>query len=279
MRRYILIFLLTILALPAVADNVTNVRVRQEGKTIVVTYDLKKKSNVSLWMSRDNYGFKELKSVQGHVGKGVSAGKNLEIVWSPLEEYDAFIAKNVRFKVTAKDCREEYLQNGKVKTLLALQGGYSHLPQLSCGAFLGQMYNGVGWYVNARSNFNLDKPTDLICSAYNGINGVLPFYSGRKSYSHINVTAGLLLDFLEVKKQPVNRFNTFGMYAGFGYGRRELQMETTDGLWVKYEPTSAQNISATLGLFGGWKGVTLNVGVNTIGFKYAEMEWGIGFMF
>ena len=34
-----------------------------------------------------------------------------------------------------------------------------------------------------------------------------------------------------------------------------------------------------IGLFGGVYGITLSAGVNTINFKYVEVEAGIGFMF
>jgi hypothetical protein len=100
MRKYFLIFLLFIFALPIIAENVTNVRVRQEGKTMVITYDLKNHADIRLLMIYDGLNnFRELKKTKGDVGKGVLSGQDRTIIWEVLEEYEKFIAKGVRFKV------------------------------------------------------------------------------------------------------------------------------------------------------------------------------------
>ena len=281
MRRYLLLLLLLISTLSVMADNATNVRVRQEGKSIIITYDLNKKSNVRILMSSGkNQQYKELKSLSGSVGKSVSAGRNRKVVWKPLEEYAEFVAQNVRFKVETQSTYEDYALNGKVKTLLMGQAGYSFVPQLSYGAMIGQMYNGIGWYINGRSNFNFVPYAELSCDKKGLVKGVgLPFYSGKTSVSHNLINVGFLLDFLEQDYRLNNRFNSFGFYVGGGYGRRELQWETTDGVWVKYKPTSHSGFSGNIGFFGSFYGVTLNIGVNTINFKYVDLEAGFGFMF
>ena len=51
------------------------------------------------------------------------------------------------------------------------------------------------------------------------------------------------------------------------------------GNWVTYGPTSASGVSASAGIIGSAHGFTLKAGVNTIGFKYMEIEAGIGWMF
>ena len=112
MRKYFLIILLSIFSLPLWAENVTNIRVRQEGKNIVITYDLKQKSIVRIGMATGNSTeFKELKAVSGDVGKGVSAGTNKQIVFRPLDESEKFIAQNVRFKVVAQSSFDVYARN------------------------------------------------------------------------------------------------------------------------------------------------------------------------
>ncbi len=64
------------------AENVTNVRVRQEGKSIVVTYNLSQKSVVRLLMaSGTSEAYTELQAVTGDVGN-VAAGKNCKVVWN-----------------------------------------------------------------------------------------------------------------------------------------------------------------------------------------------------
>ena len=269
-------------AMISLAENASNIRVRQEGKAIVVTYDLSKNSVVRLLMASGNSTqYTELKAVTGNVGKGVPAGKSRKIVWNPLDEYENFIAQNVRFMVEAETNYEYYahVKNGYTKTLVSAQLGYSAVPQLSYGAMLGQMYGGIGWYAAFRSNFKSRHRSDLSCTADGKVNGEMPFYSGNKHTSHFIINAGFMMDFIECTGWPDNRFNTIGFYVGGGYGKREVQWETTDGLWVRYKPNSLSGFSGNLGVFGSLYGVTLNVGVNTINFKYCELEVGLGFMF
>ena len=281
MHKYIILLLILFSAITSFAENASNIRVRQEGKAIVVTYDLNKKSNVRILMSSgNNQQYKELKSVTGNVGKSVPAGKSRKVVWKPLEEYAEFVAQNVRFKVETQSTYEDYTINGKIKTLLIGQVGYSLAPQLSYGGMIGQMYNGIGWYINGRSNYNFIAPTDVTCDKDGLIKGEgVPFYSGNTKISHYTINGGFMLDLLELDWSPNNRFHTFGFYIGGGYGKRELQWETTDGIWIKYEPTSHSGFSGNIGFFGSFYGVTLNVGVNTINFKYLDLEAGIGLMF
>lgn len=284
MRKYFLIFLLFIFALPIIAENVTNVRVRQEGKSIIVTYDLSQKSVVRLLMaSGESDVYTELKAVSGNVGKGVPAGENRKIVWKPLEENEKFIAQNVRFKVEAQSAYDYYAQNAKIKTLVMGQVGYSVAPQLSYGVMIGQMYKGIGWFANARSNFQTKHSTDLHTS--HGSDGGIsageleetPFFSGKSNKSHFDVNAGFMMNFLEWSTK--NKFNTFGCYLGIGYGDRTLQWETTDGIWVDVSYHTYRGVSANLGFFGSVLGATISAGISTINFEYMEVEMGIGFMF
>ena len=180
-------------------------------------------------------------------------------------------------KEAAKKKYNEYLQNATIKTLIMGEVGYTTTPQLSYGAMFAQMYKGVGWFVSGRSNFNFITPADVVCDATGSIDGVVPFYTGKTSTMHLLVNGGLMVNFLEWSS--TNKFNTFGMYIGAGYGFREYQLETTHGVKVKYAPTSPNGVSGTVGLFGSIYGVTLNVGVSTIAFKNLEVEVGIGYMF
>ena len=278
MRRYIFLFSFIFVALGLCAENAINIRVRQEGKSIIVTYDLSQKSVVRLLMASGNSEhYTELKAVSGNVGKAVPAGENRKIVWKPLEENEKFIAQNVRFKVEAQSAYEYYAQNAKIKTLVMGQVGYSVAPQVNYGVMIGQMYRGVGWYVSGKSNFQFNAPAELACDKQGYLDGERPFYTGNTSITHYAVNAGFMMNVLE--KITKNKFNTLGFYVGAGYGKRELQWETTDGLWVKYAPTSHNGFSGNIGVFGSIYGVTLKVGLNTINFKFVEVEAGIGYMF
>lgn len=278
MRKFFILFLLLVFALVMKAENASNVRIRQEGKSIIITYDLSKRSVVRVLMSSNNSSYyTELKAVSGNVGKGVPAGNARKIVWHPLDEKSEFVAKDVRFKVEALSSYDYYTQNAKIKTLVMGQVGYSVAPQLSYGVMVGQMYKGLGWYANFRSNFNFVASPELECDENGVINGEMPFYTGKKQSSHLVINAGFMMNFLEWLAK--NKFNTFGMYIGGGYGKRELQWEMAGGNWVKYAPTSIAGFSGNLGLFGSISGATLSVGMNTINFQYVDVVVGVGFMF
>ena len=283
MHKYIILLLILLSAITSFAENATNVRVRQEGKSIIITYDLSQKSVVRLLMASSNSeNYTELKAISGNVGKGVPAGKSRKIVWHPLEENEKFIAQNVRFKVEAQSNYEYYTQHAKIKTLVMGQVGYSVAPQLSYGVMIGQMYKGIGWFANVRTDFQSRYPTDLYTGrwTYGWQNGLdeTPFFSGKSHKSHFDVKVGFMMNFLEWSTK--NKFNTFGCYIGAGYGNRTLQWETTDGTWVNIANGSTERgVSANIGIFGSISGATISAGVSTINFAYMEVEMGIGFMF
>lgn len=275
-------------SLSVTAENASNVHVRQRNKDIVITYDLIKTSNVRVYVASSKQPtYTQLKAVEGAVGKRVNSGQNLEIIWHPLEEKEKFIADGVQFKVEALGIYEDYASrrtNGgksNMETFITIGIGYSTTPQMSYDLTLGQTYKGLGWYVNARSNFHSGSATNgLSCVEGGYIDGTLPFYSGKTKSSILVFNAGFVLDIIEVaRKSKNNRFNTLGFYIGGGYGKRQVLWETTDGQWVKYRPTSYNGFSGNIGLIGSIYGLTLKLGVNSINFKYHDLEAGIGWMF
>ena len=85
------------------AQNITNVRTHQEGENIIITYDLAKQSDVRVFVTTgQSTQYTELKAVTGAVGKDISAGTDLQIIWQPLKEQTEFVAQNVRFKIEAR---------------------------------------------------------------------------------------------------------------------------------------------------------------------------------
>ena len=257
-------------------ERVRDAQARIEGNDIIVSYDLPKKSRVRMYAASDS-AFAELTDgVKGALGKGISKGTH-EIVWSPLTNRSHFVVDSVKIKVKAISPYQNYSRNVKVKTLFMGQAGYGFAPQITYGGIIAQMYKGVGWYVNGRSNFNFHGTTDLTCTEGGFINGERAFYSGNKSVCHYIGNFGLIGNFLE--KSAKNKFNTFGIYLGAGYGMREVFWETTDGKMVKYLPNSYQGVSANAGLFFSVCGLTFSGGISTIKFEYLEVEAGVGFMF
>lgn len=173
--------------------------------------------------------------------------------------------------------KADYVQNAKMKTLIMGQVGYSFAPQLSYGAMIGQMYKGIGWYISGRSNFNFGSSASVVCDANGMVDGEMPFYSGDTKITHYIATGGLMINFLEWSS--TNKFNTFGLHLGAGYGSREKQWQTIGGQWIKYGPNSYSGVAVNAGILGSIAGVTLKAGASTIAFKYLEIEAGIGFMF
>ena len=101
MKKFAAIYLLLFFcSLPILAQDATNVRVLQDGENIIITYDLAKQSDVRVFVTTgQSTQYTELKAVIGAVGKNISAGTDLQIIWQPLEERTEFVAQNVRFKI------------------------------------------------------------------------------------------------------------------------------------------------------------------------------------
>ena len=171
-------------------------------------------------------------------------------------------------------------RKARINTFVVAELGYSLSPQLGYGGMVGQMYNGLGWYVKGRSNFafKYHATNGLTCGLGGWLNGNLPFYSGKTYSKEWLVNAGFVVDFLG-KKRMKYKNNMIGLYVGAGYGMRELLWEKENGDWVKYTPTSVAGISAGVGVIGSIAGFTLTAGVNTIQFNYLEMEFGVGYTF
>lgn len=217
-------------------------------------------------------------------------------IWAQLEQEQIAAEKAEQERIAAEKAEQEriaaekkaeqeriaaekadYVQNAKMKTLIMGQVGYSFAPQLSYGAMIGQMYKGIGWYISGRSNFNFAPSASVVCDANGMVDGEMPFYSGDTKITHYIATGGLMINFLEWS--ATNKFNTFGLHLGAGYGSREKQWQTTGGQWIKYGPNSYSGVAVNAGIFGSIAGFTLKAGASTIAFKYLEIEAGIGFMF
>lgn len=286
MHKYIIILYTVLIGIHiSVAQNVTNVCARQEGDEIIITYDLSHKSIVHIYMDIGKHRGIELKAIIGDVGKDIAAGKNKKIVWQPLKEGNDFIAQNVSFRIEALSAYNNYVlpwwKGGKkIETFLLGEVGYSITPQWGFGVMLGQLYQSCGWYIKGRSNFHFPHiTTTLACDEGGFINWQLPFYSGNKITTEWLIDGGFVWNILATARATTNRFNSFGIYLGAGYGSRNLYWELTDGRWAQYTPTSHHGLSFDCGIIGSLYGLTFSAGINTIQFDYLEVELGIGWMF
>ena len=126
MRRLLYICILVLSAMSMMAENyASNARAEQVERTMVITYDLSKTTNVRLLVATNmSNDFKEVKKVTGAVGKNVQAGANRQITWNVLEEYDRFVADGVRFKVETYGAETQtFTVNGVSFTMVDVEGG------------------------------------------------------------------------------------------------------------------------------------------------------------
>ena len=121
-----LVFFLLLSVFTAVCSfgqTVSNVDAYQEGKNIIITYDIDKAGLVSdVYCSTDGgrtWGV-PLKQVTGDVNKQVQAGSH-RIVWDVLSEREKLAGANISFKVEANSCR--FMVNGVSFEMVRVEGG------------------------------------------------------------------------------------------------------------------------------------------------------------
>ena len=276
MRRYkIIVFLISLTALPLSAQRVTNIRAQQEGREIAVYYDLSARANVTLKVTVDGKNIKPQR-LSGDLGKNTEAGEQKRIAWQVLDEKDGkFKAQNVEFSVQA---------NAPWRTFVLAEAGISPMPfQYSAGLMAGAVSR-VGAYVKARSSWQFAATDGTIRKDENGwyvspldaalSDAEMPYYViGKTKNMQWLVDAGVMVRLVEPAK------TMWYIYAGGGYGVRRQLLQTHDGQWLNYAPTSFEGISVDAGCMMTYKHLAVSLGANTIAFKYAEIQVGIGYVF
>lgn len=93
------------------AQQIQNVTAAQQGKNIVVSYDLTASSgqfDVVLYCSTDggsNFG-NPLNSVTGDVGSGIASGNNKQITWNVLSDLEKLTGSHIVFEVCARSTND-----------------------------------------------------------------------------------------------------------------------------------------------------------------------------
>ena len=157
-----------------------------------------------------------------------------------------------------------------INTFILAEAGVALNPEWGIGLMFGQMYDGVGWYVKGRSNWNIPKKDQ-----YGG-----KLFNTTKETTSLEwlVDAGMVVDFL-MKKEKKDKDNFLGLYVGAGYGSRERFWLNKFKYGVIYPANSYKSVSTNIGMIGSWHGMTFMAGVNTLAFKYMEVEIGLGYTF
>lgn len=273
--RNILILLLLI-ATPLYAQDVTNISAQQEGRDIVVYYDLSDKADVSLDV-RFNGRRQKISMLSGDIGKSIESGNRKKIVWHVLDEKESsFLQNNVVFTVRA---------NAPYRTILLAEGGISALPFTPSGGLMIGGVKRVGWYVKGRSNFIFGNPKPngsitpkgdtITLSTNNGDkiipNNAMPYnITGVYYTTHWVANAGMIVRCWH--RNPIDIY----IYFGVGYGERKQVWQTIHDGYLTYMPSYHSNVSGDLGLLFSYKKFMLSAGVTSIGYKYIDMQLGLG---
>lgn len=113
--RYTGAFILMMVSLlPLSSQTVSNVTAEQVGKTIRISYDLDKQTDISVFVSTDGgITYTEIQHVSGDVGEKVKAGHKT-LVWDVLIDRDSLADNDIVFKVKAKPINS-FTKKGKNK--------------------------------------------------------------------------------------------------------------------------------------------------------------------
>lgn len=142
-------------------------------------------------------------------------------------------------------------------------------PELAYGIRAGVMNRRFGGYVSFRSNF-VGADAAYECSSDGRLpNGSTMWAGGAQRNENMAVTAGLLF----------NTASWLSLYAGAGYGSRQLFWQDIDGQWARVSDWSAKGLTVESGAIFRWNGIAFSAGVSSVGFRTLSGTFGIGYCF
>lgn len=237
-------------------QNVTNVDGRQEGKAIAITYDLKEKSDISIYTTQDGGKTKELipeTNLHGDVGKGVLPGSEKRVLWRVMEETDqqSFIAEDLSFIVSATPVHRFFSM---------LHFGWSFDSKFNGGFSVGQL-DDVGWYFKGMCTLPSHWSYNYECDE-RLVN------TGRAGYLKVYCIGGGM----------VKLFNPLYLHLGAGYGYRAVTYETTDGNWARCVPETYHAGALDAGFLFRIKKILVSGSV-TLMDGNPDIHFGLGYVF
>ena len=271
-RRLLAAALLMIGAQAAMAqDHVTNIRAKQEDKTVTIKYDLAVRSEVKLLISIDDgKHYTDTMKVTGNVNKIVPAGKNKIVRWQAFKDLGYGDYPEIRFKFMT----EEKQQVQKPKripeiTFITLNGGYTNTQNPSLGFTVGQVEK-YGWFASVMTGFNFAGLAPAAVSDAEGFVGEdLPFYKDEYAKTVLSIVGG-----------GVMRLNDMMfMKAGLGFGNRSLSWKTLDDRWVRNGGYSAVGLDLSAGMMFNFGQFVLSLDAVTTNFSIFEGRIGLGYSF
>ena len=258
MKRFLLYILLLLPCTLLHAQTVTNVDARQDGQNIVITFNLDKPADVSLYYSTSGkYGtYKWIDSK--YLTKQRISSTEYCYIWNVIGQCGEFSFNNVVFRVEAKKIKAKpYLISGGVF--------YSFINE-DLGTAYRIGYNAV--YLGLKTNFLIiesnAKPQSTAQGSY--------YVKNSEEVSRWSALLGVNL----------LRRERFSLYTGLGYGIRNYYAKVVspyteqDGKICKITDNSAKGLEMECGVnlfmsdyFG------YSIGYSVLAFKYSELTGGI----
>lgn len=175
-RLVILVFLNVLVCSALATDYVSSVRSYQDGKNIIITYELSKQTDITVSVSTDGGNtYRTLKSVYGDVGNTIKPGSK-KIVWEVLSDYESFSFSQVCFKV------ETNFYNGHEFVDLGLPSG-TLWATCNVGASKPEEYGDYFAWGETKPKSNYSWKTYKWC---NGNNNTQIKYCTDSSYGNVD---------------------------------------------------------------------------------------------
>lgn len=255
MKRFLLYILLLLPCTLLHAQTVTNVDARQDGQNIVITFNMDKPTDVSLYYSTSGkYGTYKLIDSK-YLSKQRISSTEYRYTWDVLGQCGEFSFNNVVFRVEAK----------KIKPYLISFGGFYSFINNDLGTAYRIGYNAV--YLGLKTNFFIETNANFESTAQGSY-----FVKNSEEVSRWSATLGLNL----------LRRERFSFYTGLGYGFRNYYATilspdaAQNGKICKITDNSAKGLEMECGVnlfmsdyFG------YSIGYSVLAFKYSELTGGI----
>ena len=261
MKRFLLYILLLLPCTLLHAQTVTNVDARQDGQNIVITFNMDKPADVTLYYSTSGrYGSYKLIENRYLTKQRISSTEYCYI-WNVIGQCGEFSFNNVVFRVEATKSRATTYKSEEHPCILSLGGFYSLNDDFGAVARFG--YKAV--YAGFKSNFKTNKEFS-------------------------NYKANIKTDYFQVGSEVISRWSgvlginwfwrkNLSLYTGIGYGKRiYTATRVSTGNRCIVEDNSAKGIELETGAnafltskFG------LSLGYSVLAFKYSEFTGGVIF--
>ncbi len=169
---------------------------------------------------------------------------------------------------------ETVAKSHSLRTLIL--GSYSYNKAQPSGSIMLALAGRDGGYVRLKTDFDLNFGLNpqYACDDQGMVDGEIGWFTGNTKRGRLAITGGYIRQIAE----------PFYLYAGGGWGRRILAWEMYVGGdeyydWARVESTSYIGYEVELGAILRLGNFAISAGVQTNGFKYYELNAGIGVMF